>query len=126
MTRFVLTLQQGVDFVLDALRDMRGGEVFVPKIPAVDLLTLAQAVTWPRPPHLDFIGRRPGEKQHELLLSANEAHRTREETNRFVVYRSLLSGGYEGGEFSSATAERLDVAAFRALAGMDAGEAVAA
>ena len=125
MTRFVITLPQAVDFVLGALADMKGGEVFVPRLPALDLVTMAQAVTWPRPPELDCVGVRPGEKKHELLISTNEAHRTRDEGDRFVVYRWLGKGGGEG-EFSSASAEQLGVDAFRRLAGLGGVEEVAA
>ncbi len=124
MTRFVLTLEHGVDIVADALRDMRGGEVFVPDLPAVDLYTLARAVGGRSYPIVET-GRRPGEKQHELLISENEAHRTRDEGDRFVVYRWLGEGGMAG-EVSSATARRLDVAAFRRLAGLDDTAEVAA
>lgn len=125
MTRFVLTLPQAVDFVLDSLRDMRGGEVFVPNLPAVDLWTLAGSVTWPSSPILIETGARHGEKMHELLVSANEAHRTRYEGERFVVHGWLGSGGMVA-EVSSATARRLDVAAFRRLAGLGGVEEVAA
>lgn len=112
MTRFVLTLQQGVDFVIDCLGRMDGGEVFVPRIPAVDLRTLAQAVTWPEPPRIEVVGRRPGEKQHELLTSENEP--AEHWPDRFVVQ----SSGGTAHRFSSEHAERLDVDGFRALAGM--------
>jgi UDP-N-acetylglucosamine 4,6-dehydratase len=124
MTRFVLTLDGAVDFVLTSLGSMRGGEVFVPRLPAVDLMTIAAAVCWPGAPRTSVVGVRHGEKTHELLISANEAHRTRDDGDRFVVYRWLGEGGMSG-EFSSATAERLDVAGFRSLAGLGVTEVAA-
>jgi UDP-N-acetylglucosamine 4,6-dehydratase len=71
MTRFVLTVQEGVKFVLDSLERMQGGEVFVPEIPSVGILDIARAVV----PDcvVDPIGIRPGEKLHETLISADES-----------------------------------------------------
>src|SRR6185369_11953526 len=62
MTRFVLTIREAVTFVVDVLGWMSGGEVFVPKLPSVDLLTIAHAVAWPSEPRFVEVGRRPGEK----------------------------------------------------------------
>jgi UDP-N-acetylglucosamine 4,6-dehydratase len=74
MTRFWLTLEQGVDFVLHALRVMHGGEVFVPRIPSMSIIDLAKAVA----PGcaIDETGIRPGEKLHECLISSDEARHT--------------------------------------------------
>ncbi len=73
MTRFVLTLQQAVDFVGGCLHRMQGGEVFVPRLSTVDVETIAEAV-WPwHGGRVEIVvGRRPGEKNNELLISQNE------------------------------------------------------
>lgn len=83
MTRFWMTLEQSVDFVIDCLDQMHGGEIFVPKIPSMKILELANALA----PHLDhhMIGIRPGEKLHELLISSEDARHTLEFDNSFVV-----------------------------------------
>ncbi len=70
MTRFVLTLDQSVAFVLGCLARMNGGEVFVPRLKTVTVATIADAVNEFQPKII--VGRRAGEKQHELLVSANE------------------------------------------------------
>lgn len=114
MTRFVLTLEQGVQFVLDSLARMAGGEVFVPKLPAVSVATIAEAVAWPRMPAYLGTGMRQGEKRHELLVSANEGAEDRGE------YFVVGAGFPVGLAFSSRDAVRLDVAGFRALAGLGA------
>jgi len=74
MTRFWLTLEQGVEFVLHALRLMHGGEVFVPRIPSMSVTDLAKAVA----PGcvINHTGIRPGEKLHECLISSDEARHT--------------------------------------------------
>jgi UDP-N-acetylglucosamine 4,6-dehydratase len=86
MTRFWLTLEQGVRFVIKCIEQMRGGEVFVPKIPSMSLVDLARAIA----PHaqLDIVGIRPGEKLHELLISEDEARSTLELEDMFVVQPS--------------------------------------
>ncbi len=83
MTRFWITLQQGVDLVIKALDDMHGGEVFIPKIPSMNMTDLAKAIA----PEckINIIGIRPGEKLHECLLTEDEARHTREFDDCFVV-----------------------------------------
>ena len=83
MTRFWLTLDQGVRFVLDSIERMCGGEVFVPKIPSMRILDLAEAVA----PEcaIDFTGIRPGEKLHEIMISRDEARHTLEAEDRYVI-----------------------------------------
>jgi UDP-N-acetylglucosamine 4,6-dehydratase len=83
MTRFWLTLDDGVDFVLRCLARMRGGEVFVPKIPSMRIMDLVAAVA----PgcEIDIVGIRPGEKLHESLLSEEEARRAVELPDMYVV-----------------------------------------
>jgi len=105
MTRFVLTLDQGVDFVLDCLGRMRGGEVFVPRLKTVTVATISYAVA-PSSPRV-VIGRRPGEKQHELLISANEPE---------LAAANGLPYPYGS---NTDLADRLDVVGFRELAGFN-------
>ena len=83
MTRFWLSLEQGVKFVISCLEQMEGGEVFVPKIPSMRVMDLARAVA----PHaaVNLIGIRPGEKLHEVLISDDEARHTVELDRMFVV-----------------------------------------
>lgn len=83
MTRFWITLQQGVDFVLRNFERMRGGEIFVPKIPSVKVVDLARAMA-PDLAH-DVIGIRPGEKLHEIMCPADDAHLTLEFDDHFVI-----------------------------------------
>src|SRR3990172_8705612 len=74
MTRFWLSLKQGVRFVISCIEQMEGGEVFVPKIPSMKVIDLAKAVA-PRA-QINIIGIRPGEKLHEVLISEDEARHT--------------------------------------------------
>jgi UDP-N-acetylglucosamine 4,6-dehydratase len=83
MTRFWLSLEQGVRFVIACLEQMEGGEVFVPKIPSMKVIDLAKAIA-PKV-KVDIIGIRPGEKLHEVLISEDEARNTVELENMFVV-----------------------------------------
>lgn len=84
MTRFWITLRQGVDFVLDRLSTMEGGELFVPKIPSMRIVDLALAIG----PGCDIeeIGIRPGEKLHEVLLPFDEARNTLEFSSHYTVH----------------------------------------
>lgn len=83
MTRFWITLQQGVDFVLKNFERMHGGEIFVPKIPSVRIVDLAKAMG-PGLPHV-IIGIRPGEKLHETMCPADDSHLTLEFADHFVI-----------------------------------------
>lgn len=83
MTRFWVTLPQAVDLVLFALEHMIGGEVFIPKIPSMRVVDLAEAVT-PGAPR-EVIGIRPGEKLHEVLLTADESRHAIDAGNVYVV-----------------------------------------
>jgi len=83
MTRFWITLDQGVDFVLKALDRMQGGEIFVPKIPSATIIDIAKAIA-PKC-KIKIIGIRPGEKLHELLISAEDGRRTLEYPEHFVI-----------------------------------------
>ena len=83
MTRFWITLDQGIDLVLRALDAMHGGEVFVPKIPSMNLLDLARALG--PDCEVETIGIRPGEKLHEVLVSEDESRHTLELDDLFVI-----------------------------------------
>jgi UDP-N-acetylglucosamine 4,6-dehydratase/5-epimerase len=93
MTRFWLTLEQGVQFVITCTEQMQGGEVFVPKIPSTRIVDLAQVIA-PQAELVD-IGIRPGEKLHEMLINEDEARTTVELEDMFVVQpSSALWFGY--------------------------------
>jgi UDP-N-acetylglucosamine 4,6-dehydratase len=83
MTRFWLTLDQGVRFVIKCIEQMHGGEVFVPKIPSTNIMDLARAVA--PECEIEEIGIRPGEKLHEELVSADETRHTVELDDMFVI-----------------------------------------
>jgi UDP-N-acetylglucosamine 4,6-dehydratase len=83
MTRFWLSLDQGVRFVIYCIEQMEGGEVFVPKIPSMKVIDLARAIA--PGAHVDVIGIRPGEKLHEVLISEDESRNTVELESMFVV-----------------------------------------
>jgi UDP-N-acetylglucosamine 4,6-dehydratase/5-epimerase len=83
MTRFWITLQQGVDFVIKNFSRMKGGEIFVPKIPTVRLLDLAQAIAPEMPTKI--VGIRPGEKLHETMCPLDDSHLTLEFDDHFVI-----------------------------------------
>ena len=83
MTRFWITLPQGVDFVLSSLERMRGGEIFVPKIPSMRVTELATSLA----PHLPqrVIGIRPGEKLHEVMITEDDARNTVELKDCYII-----------------------------------------
>lgn len=83
MTRFWITLDQGVGFVLSSLAMMTGGEVFIPKIPSMYVTDIAEAVAPGIKTHV--VGIRPGEKLHEVMVPADEARTTIELKDRFVI-----------------------------------------
>src|SRR5262245_5585622 len=88
MTRFWITLEQGVSFVLSSLAMLRGGEIFVPKIPSMSIADLAHTIA-PGLPH-EVVGIRPGEKLHEVLVTEDDARMTLELDDRFVICPPLL------------------------------------
>ena len=83
MTRFWITLQQGVDFVLSSLGQMAGGEIFVPKIPSMRIADLARCMA-PELKH-KVVGIRAGEKLHEVMVTEDDARMTRDLTDRYVI-----------------------------------------
>jgi UDP-N-acetylglucosamine 4,6-dehydratase len=91
MTRFWITLQQGVDFVLKNFKRMHGGEIFVPKIPSVRVVDLASAMA-PNMPH-KIVGIRPGEKLHEVMCPADDSHLTLEFHDHYVIKPTIQFSG---------------------------------
>lgn len=87
MTRFWITLQQGVGFVIEAFRRMAGGEIFVPKIPSVRITDLAAAMA-PSVPQ-KVVGIRPGEKLHEVMCPADDSHLTLEFPSHYLIQPSI-------------------------------------
>lgn len=83
MTRFWITLDQGVQFVLDNLERMYGGEIFVPKIPSMKVIDLAKAIA--PECEIEIIGIRPGEKLHEAMIMEDDARHTVEFDNYYVI-----------------------------------------
>jgi len=107
MTRFWITLRQGVEFVLKNFMRMRGGEIFVPKIPSVRIVDLASSLSSVTPQKI--IGIRPGEKLHEIMCPTDDSHLTIEFDDHYVIaptirftdkdYNFLTNAIGEKGEF---------------------------
>jgi len=93
MTRFFITLPQAVKFVLDSFEMMRGGELYVPRIPSMKITDLAQAVVPGAAMH--NMGLRPGEKLHEEMISAEEGRRALRVGDRYVLQPDLAAWGYQ-------------------------------
>jgi UDP-N-acetylglucosamine 4,6-dehydratase len=87
MTRFWITLQEGVDFVLKNFERMQGGEIFVPKIPSMKMVDMAKALAPDLPQKI--IGIRPGEKLHEVMCPLDDSHLTLEFDDHFVIKPSI-------------------------------------
>ena len=83
MTRFWISMAQGIDFVLSSLAMMKGGEIFVPKIPSMRTVEMAQAISPGAPTHV--VGIRPGEKLHEVLISEEDTSAVLELADRYIV-----------------------------------------
>jgi len=123
MTRFLITLDEGVDFVLSSLAMMRGGEIFVPKIPSMKIVDIAAAMAPGLPTKI--IGIRPGEKLHEMMISSDDARTTVDLGDRYVIEpafaeytRAPLDGGQVPESFSYASDtndEWLEAEAFLAM-----------
>ncbi len=125
MTRFWITLEQGVDFVLKCLENMVGGEIFVPKIPSMNIMDLARAVC--PDCRVEIVGIRPGEKLHEIMIPKDEARNTVEFDDYYLLkpsFRYFERRFCEDGcravpedfEYSSGTNSRwLDIEDLRAL-----------
>ncbi len=83
MTRFWITLPDAVTFVLNALQDTKGGEIFIPKLPAMNIVDLANALA-PECKHR-IIGIRPGEKIHEAMITEDESYNVVEQQDRYII-----------------------------------------
>ena len=83
MTRFWITLDQGIDFVIRDFERMHGGEIFVPKIPSMRITDLVEAMAPGLP--IQIIGIRPGEKLHEIMCPMDDSHLTLEFADHFVI-----------------------------------------
>ncbi|MDR1768527.1 MAG: UDP-N-acetylglucosamine 4,6-dehydratase (inverting) [Propionibacteriaceae bacterium] len=93
MTRFWITIEQAVQFVIDSFELMTGGELYVPHIPSMNILDLAEAIA-PGAATVE-IGIRPGEKLHEEMIAADDSRRTLRLGDRFVVMPYISGWGYE-------------------------------
>ncbi len=102
MTRFSITLQQGVDFVLDCLKRMWGGELFVPKIPSYRILDVARAIA--PECRIEVVGIRPGEKLHEEMITDTDSLNTLEFDGYYVILPSTPL--WNVGEFCAASGAR--------------------
>jgi UDP-N-acetylglucosamine 4,6-dehydratase len=125
MTRFWITLDQGINFVLSSLAIMQGGEIFVPKIPSSTVTALAHAIA-PELAHRN-VGIRPGEKLHEEMITEGDARTTLELDDRYVIQPAWQSWGegvesqvYPGsrpvpGDFAFTSHDNAEVASIEAL-----------
>ena len=112
MTRFLLTLDQAVDAIFAAVRTAERGEVYVPRVPSAKVTDIAAALIGDRPIQVIMTGIRPGEKLHEILVSEEEIHRTRERAGYYAILPilpELRSSRDDGeaplsGEYSSSQA----------------------
>lgn len=92
MTRFWISIDQAVQFIIESFELMKGGELYVPRIPSMRILDLAKAVA--PDSRMIEIGIRPGEKLHEEMISADDIHRTFSYKNRFIVTPVVAEWGY--------------------------------
>lgn len=122
MTRFWITLDQGTQFVTECIDRMKGGEVFIPKIPSTNMMDLVQAMA--PDCDVDFIGIRPGEKLHEIMVGEDEARHTVDLGDRYAIlplhpwWTEDVQGESlpEGFSYSSGTnTENLDIPDLRRL-----------
>jgi UDP-N-acetylglucosamine 4,6-dehydratase/5-epimerase len=129
MTRFWITLDQGVNFVLSVLSDMQGGEIFVPKLPSMRTIDLARAIA-PNLPHR-IVGARPGEKLHEVMITPDDSRSTLDAGDRYVVIAPGLEALRRAWEEAGASVvrdgwsyssdnnpEQLDIPGLQALLGL--------
>lgn len=93
MTRFWITLEQGVDFVISCFEMMRGGEVYVPKIPSMKMTEMAEALA-PGVPQ-ETVGIRPGEKLHEVMITEDDSRSTYELHDRYVILPTISFAGVD-------------------------------
>lgn len=93
MTRFWISIEKAVNFVLESLEEMNGGELFVPKIPSMRIIDLASAVA--PGAKLSEVGMRPGEKLHEEMISADDSRRTLVLKDKYVVVPVVAEWGFK-------------------------------
>jgi UDP-N-acetylglucosamine 4,6-dehydratase/5-epimerase len=93
MTRFMVTVEQGVELVWHALEDMEGGEIYVKKVPSMKLVDIARAIN--PDAELDIVGIRPGEKLHEQLVGAEDSHHTFEYGGYYKIVPAINAWGNE-------------------------------
>jgi len=99
MTRFWITLEQAVEFVIEKFKVMQGGEIFVPKIPSTNIMDLAHAIA----PDCEYkiVGIRPGEKLHEIMVPEDDARKTLEYDDHYLIqpeFKVWGGGGWNGGQ----------------------------
>ena len=102
MTRFNISLPEAADFVINCLKNMKGQEIFVPKIPSYKILDVVKAIN-PKP-KIKIIGIRPGEKIHEEMISKNDSYSTIEFKDYYIIYptyKKIISNVKEGFSYSS-------------------------
>jgi UDP-N-acetylglucosamine 4,6-dehydratase len=88
MTRFFITIEDGVEFVISALSEMKGGEIFIPKLKSIKIEDLIKSI---RPEiKIKVSGVRPGEKMHEELISSSESINTFEYKNKYIIFNPML------------------------------------
>lgn len=104
MTRFWITLQQGVNFVLKNFQRMKGGEIFVPKIPSIKITDLATALA-PELAH-KIVGIRPGEKLHEIMCPTDDSHLTLEFNDHFVLRPTITFHSRENDFYTNNLGEK--------------------
>ena len=85
MTRFLLSLDEAVDTIFDAVQEGKPGETWIPKVPSALVTNIATVLIGQRPIETSIVGVRPGEKIHEILVSEEEAHRTEQRGQRYVI-----------------------------------------
>lgn len=93
MTRFWINLDQGVQFVCDSIDRMQGGEIFVPKIPSMNIMDLAKAIA--PECQVTFTGIRPGEKLHEILITHDDSRATLEYDDFFIIEPQVKHASYQ-------------------------------
>jgi UDP-N-acetylglucosamine 4,6-dehydratase/5-epimerase len=100
MTRFIISIDDGVSFALQSIDDMQGGEIFIPKLPSCTIGDLAQAIAPDCP--IRIVGLRPGEKLHEALIPSDDAHHTTEQESRFIIHPSSSYWKYDSKAYAGA------------------------
>ena len=85
MTRFWITQEEAGNFVLNCIKDMKGGEIFIPRLPSTSIMELIKETSEQESEQIDIIGIRQGEKLHECLITKEESRNTIIEKDRFII-----------------------------------------